>query len=231
MIPPLQAIRKILWGNVLINGKKVDVIQRDYPYDKTPCITIDDSGGSQMLRRYVLIEEYPLSPNHPQYVHDNPFKKFPQQVLREYFNTTININVWADTGDERENINNEVMKLFHEAQTDHYRYCKNFIDGECASLGGVCYATNSKFDKRGVKQQCPQPLLYKYSNVFTTYNLERDTFYIDAPFSLNDTSKDEMIYRSVFKLHTSYYIDHIIGGIVPRSVCVDTDEQVSYFIS
>ena len=91
MIPPLQAVRRILWGNVELEGKKIPVIKRTYPYDKTPCITIDDSGGSTFIKRLITNEEYPLPSNHPQYNPETPFKKQKQQVLREYFQTTLNI--------------------------------------------------------------------------------------------------------------------------------------------
>ena len=232
MIPPLKAVRRILWGNITINDRVVPVIQRDYPYDKSPCITIDDSGGSRFLQRHILTEEYPLPREHPQFNESKPFKKFPQQVLREFYETTLNINVWSDTGDEREEINKQLLRLFYEAQSDHCRFCNNYVDGECGSLGGVCLGMNTANDKRGVKHQCPNPDLYKYQNIFTTYNLERDTFHLDQPFSLNDTSKEAMIYRSVFKLHTSYFTDHIIGGMVSDNIVLDIEnEPVSYFVN
>ncbi len=212
MIPPLESIRKILTGNVELNGKKIPIIQKNVPYDKTPCITVDDSGGSRFLQRHITKEYYPLKSNHPQYDYDNPFLKHPQQVLREKYDTTISINIWADTGKDLENLNNQVMDLFYKAQTDHYLFCDNYQDGNCAYMDNTCYAQHF-LNNRSVKGQCPKPQIYGYKNIFTRYNLIRASFHVDQPFTLNDTSKDQMVHRSVIRLHTGYYTDYIIGGL------------------
>ena len=212
MIPPLQAIRRVLWGNVSLNGKLVPVIKRRFPYDKTPCITIDDSGGSEWINRDIITEKKCLDNTHPQYDSKHPFKKYPQQVLREYHQTTIPINIWSDTVDEQEALNNIVMDLFRKAQSDHYMFCDNYHDGTCAFMDNTCYAKHFLKDKRGVKKQCPNPLVYGYKNIFTKYNLYRNSFMVEEPFNLDDKTKDGIIYRSVARLHTGYWTDHVIGG-------------------
>lgn len=215
MIPPLKAIRRVLWGNVVLNGKKIPVVKQGYPYDKSPCITIDDSGGSVFRKRHIINVKYPLSKDHPQFDNQNPFKKVPQQVLREYFETTLNIHVWANTEDEREKLNNIILQLFHEAQSDNYKYCNNYHNGDCAFMDNSCYAEHfDKINARLSKHQCPNPAVYGYMNIFTTYNLIRSSFYLEQPYSLNDYSKDNTMLRSILKLHTGYYTDHIIGGII-----------------
>lgn len=230
MIPPLKAIRRILWGNIKLNGRTVPVIQRSYPMDMTPCVTIDDSGGSRFLQRHILNEDYPLEPSHPQFDEHNPYELYPQQVLREKYETSIKINTWCDSGDERENLNNIILRLFLEAQSDHYQFCNNYHDGDCTSLGCQCYGEYFNTDKRGVKHQCPNPELYKYKNIFSTYNLERDTFHLDQPYTLEDRVKEDDVYRSVLTLHTAYYTDHIIGGLVSNKMTVDNDSLPSYFV-
>ena len=212
MIPPVQAIRRILWGNVRLDNKLIPVIKRSYPYDKTPCVTVDDSGSSSLVERHILSVDYPLDNTHPQFNPQDPFHKYPQEVLREYYNTTININIWSDSIDEQEKLNNIVQDLFYKVQSDHFMFCEHYYDGECTSMGCGCYGELSQYDKRGVKKQCPKPLVYGYSNIFNTYNLIRASFHLDPPFNLDDTNRDEIVYRSVLKLSTAYYIDHIIGG-------------------
>ena len=213
MIPPIKAIRRILWGNITLNNRTVPVIQRYYPYDKTPCVTVDDSGGSSLIERHIITEEYPLSNDNPLFNPENPFEKHPQQVLREYYNTTININVWSDSGNEQEQLNNIIQNIFYEVQSDNYKYCGNYHDGDCSYMDNTCYAKHFTEDMRGSKHQCPNPLVYGYSNIFKDYNLIRSSFHVDPPFTLDDTDRDDIIYRSVFRLSTGYYIDHIIGGI------------------
>ena len=214
MIPPIKAIKRVLWGNIVLDGNKIPVIKRSYPYDKTPCVTIDDSGGSAFKDRQILNVPCYVNKEHPQYDVQNPFKKIPQQVLREYYETTININVWANSEDEREQLNNIILKLFYDAQSDNYMFCNNYHDGDCSYMDNTCYAVHFNGTGRSAKQRCPNPLVYGYENIFMTYNLIRASFHLDQPFSLDDMNKDNVILRSVLKLHTGYYVDHIIGGIV-----------------
>lgn len=217
MIPPVKAIRRVLWGNVEYDGHKIPVIKRSYPYDKTPCITIDDSGSSTFINRQILTEDYPADNGHPDFDQNNPFKLLPQQVLREIHQTTVNINIWSDSASEQEDLNNIVMKLFHEAQSDHYKFCDQYHDGNCSYMDNTCYAEHF-LNNRSVKHQCPKPTVYGYKNIFTTYNLYRDSFMVEQPFNLDDRSKDEIVYRSVIRLHTGYYVDHIIGGLTNHNV-------------
>ena len=221
MIPPVQAIKRVLWGNVTLNGKKIPVIKRSYPYDKTPCITIDDSASSTFIDRQIINEEYPLHKNHPQFDPFHPFKKHPQQVLRETHQITININIWSDTVNEQEELNNTVLELFHQAQSDHYQFCDQYNNGDCNYMDNTCYAKHFNDGIRTSKSQCPNPLVYGYKNIFTKYNLFRDSFLVEQPFNLDDTSKDEIVYRSVIRLHTGYYTDHIIGGVISKTINYD----------
>jgi len=224
MIPPLQAIRRVLWGNIVLDGKKIPVVKQGYPYDKSPCVTIDDSGGSVFIERDILNVKYPLPHDHPQFDSQDPFKKMPQQVLREYFETTINIHVWSNTEDEREKLNNIILKLFHDAQSDHYMFCNNYRDGTCAYMDTTCYGEHfSMINSKLIKHQCPKPSVYGYENIFTTYNLIRASFYLNQPYNLNDYSKDNTMLRSVLKLHTGYYTDHIIGGITSNTITLKED--------
>lgn len=220
MIPPIKAVRRVLWGNVVLDGNMVPVVKRSYPYDKTPCITIDDSGGSAFLDREILNVKYALSREHPQFDERNPFKKFPQQVLRENYETTLNINIWCNTEDEREKLNNIVLELFYQAQSDHYRFCNSYHDGDCAYMDNTCYGKHFNGENllRQSKNQCPNPLVYGYENIFTTYNLYRSSFHLDQPFSLDDRGKDGILLRSVLKLHTGYYVDYIIGGVISEDM-------------
>ena len=222
MIPPIQCIKKVLWGNVrLSNGTLVPVIKRSYPYDKTPCITIDDSGSSSFQDRHILNVPYPVDKTHPQFDKDEPFKKVPQQVMREYYSTSININTWSDSISEQEELNNIISDLFYKAQSDHYMFCKYYDNHECTNMGCACYGEYFPHDKRGVKHQCPNPSVYGYSNIFTTYHLTRSTFHLDPAFNLEDDNVDEIVYHSVLRLTTEYYIDHIIGGLEMNTVDVE----------
>jgi hypothetical protein len=224
MISPVKAVRRVLWGNVDLDGELVPVIKRSYPYDRTPCITVDDSGASTFINRHIITEKYPLQKGHPLYDPEDPFKKEYQQVLREIWQVSLNINVWTDTITEQDTLNDKIIKLFHLAQSDHYLFCDQYHDGNCSYMDNTCYAQHFQESTRGIKCQCPNPSVYGYKNIFTTYNLYRDSFHVDQPFNLDDTSKDNIIYRSVIKLHTAYYTDHIIGGLTQNKVIFKKEE-------
>ena len=222
MIPLVDAIRRVLWGNVTLNNQKIPVVKRSYPYDKTPCVTIDDSAGSQFIHRDILNIDYPLDEHHPQYVKG---KTIPQQVIRETHQCTINVNIWSDTIDQQEELNNTVLRLFHEAQSDHYRYCDNYHKGQCTHLQDNCLGEHNHIllNNRSVKFQCPTPYELGYKNIFTTYNLIRASFMVEQPFNLDDKSKDSILYRSVIKVHSGYYTDHIIGGYIDTQVSLEKE--------
>lgn len=222
MIPLVKAIRRILFDNVFYKGEIVPVKKRTYPYDTTPCITIDDSGGSAFMERHIDNDYYPVSNTHPLYDEEDPFRKFPQQVLREVHQGSVNVNVWCDDEFMREDLIKQVEKLFKQAQSDYYIFCDNYREGECAGCNGPCIVDLTVPEKRMVKGQCPNPELYHYKNVFTTYNLIRASFIVNQPFSLDDLSKTEPVLRSIFKVTSGYYVDHVIGGLVSQSLGSDT---------
>ena len=168
MIPLVKAIRRVLFDKVTLDGEIVPVIKRSYPYDKTPCITIDDSGGSAFMQRHILNVDYPVDNTHPQFDVEDPFKKIPQHVLREIYQGSVTVNVWCDDEFQREELIRQVELLFHQAQSDYYIFCNNYREGDCAGCNGPCMVPLSRTDKRGVKGQCPNPLLYGYENIFTT---------------------------------------------------------------
>ena len=226
MILPVKAIRRVLFDNVYYNDEIVPVIKRTYPYDKTPCITIDDSGGSAFMERYITNEYYPLPTSHPQFDPEEPFRKVSQQVLRELHQATISINVWCDDEFMREDLIKQVDLLFHQAQSDYYKFCTNYCDGECAHTQGPCIVPLSQDHQRSVKGQCPKPELYNYENIFTAYNLDRASFIVEQPFSLDDLSRTEPVLRSVFRVRTAYYTDHIIGGHITERMVLDNDTVI-----
>ena len=197
MNKPIQLIVEVLHGNVLINDSPVKLVKQASPIDQTPCITIDDSGGAVVLQKHIT---------------NKLVNGEPVQVLRERKNTTIQIQVWCDTEKERETITNQITQLFNRVQTDHYMYCQQYNNGECETLEKECQARNNTTNKRGAKQQCPYPTKYQYSNLFSKYDIIRNTFNLEPPFTLDDTTTKQPVLRSIYKLTMTYHTDYIIGG-------------------
>lgn len=213
MIKPLRFILEVLRNNILIDNTIIPVVKRPYPLDKTPCITLDDSGGSSILSKDLINQQLPLPATHPQYNPLDPQKLFAQEVIQTKYNTTININVWCDTENEREQINNQIIRLFNLAFSDYYKYCANYDNGECLTLDNPCETINN-VGAYGVKGQCPHKKENEYKNIFSKYDLDKYSFVLDEPFSLDDLSTRPKTCRSIFKLRISYYTNHIVGGTI-----------------
>ena len=52
---PIRMLLKVLYNNVLLeDGTVVKIVKRDYPYDHTPCLTIDNSGGTSTIQKNII---------------------------------------------------------------------------------------------------------------------------------------------------------------------------------
>lgn len=185
MIKPISLIVDVLRNNVSVSGKPVKLVKQASPVDQTPCMSIDDSGGAVVLQKHIT-NRY----------HDGA------SVLRERKNATLQINVWCNSERERESITTQVQTLFYMMQSDHYKFCQNTS----------CDCVIPASDKRGSKNQCPKPDELGYKNLFTKYDIIRNTFNVEPPFSLDDRTLQQPVLRSIFKVSMTYYTDYIIGG-------------------
>lgn len=222
MIKPIRALLKILQGNVILDdGTIVRVIKRDYPLDKTPCITIDNSGGTAIINKHIINKDCLIPSEHPQYDIENPNKKISQQVMREQRTIDLGLHVWCDDENQREELTRKISLLFYQVQSDHYRFCANYDNGNCSFLEESCKV--DQHSARGLKYQCPKPYDYNYQNIFTTFDIIRATFDVAPPYILDDTSTNPPTLRSIFRVSFSYYDYYNIGGAVSENLIVNDD--------
>lgn len=222
----IYAILKVLQGNIqLTDGTDVRLIQSPPVTDHTPCITIDDSSNTRNLGKYFTNKDMPLPVNHPQYNQEEPDKLWSQQVIAEKRGIDIDINIWCNTEDEREEIINQVRTLFYLAQSDNYRFCQQYNKetGKCSTLDTTCPSCNTPTDKRGAKYQCINPEEYKYANIFTTYDIVRASFDVEPAYNLDEMDHENMILRSVIRVSCDYYDYHRIGGKISESISNQTE--------
>lgn len=218
MITPMQAILTILKDNIHIDdGDVVPVIKRNYPLDKTPCITIENTGGSTTRNKWRLNLPYKLDADHPQYDKDNPNAKYPQDVLKTEKSTIINIHIWSDNEIERESINNQISDCFLKVESDYCKYCSRYNDGICSTTSKKCEALNDEFS-RGIKMQCPNPRDLDYENIYTRYNLVREKCNLESPFDVDDLDTEPITLHSVFKFTCNFYEYHVIGGNISNKI-------------
>ena len=222
MIKPIRAIIRMLQGRVILeDSTDVRIVKRDYPIDKTPCITIDNSSGTAVIQKNITYKDFRIPEDHPQYDKDNPNKTISQQVIREERNITLDLNVWCDDEDERDEISEKIRQLLYQVQSDHYTFCKNYNNGNCTFLEGSCQVDNTTM--RGVKGQCPKPKDYHYENIFNTFDIIRATFDVAPPYIFDDLTTNPPTLRSIIRVSFSYYNYYNIGGAVSKTLNVNEE--------
>lgn len=220
MIKPLHALIYMLQGRVILeDNTDVRIIKREYPIDKTPCITIDDS--TEIIQRNITNKDYKLDTSHPQYDETNPDKKISQQVIREEKKATLDLNIWCDSEDDRDEITDKILALLYQVQSDYYQFCKQYDNGNCTTLDETCKVND--FTGRGVKHQCPHPTQYNYQNVFSAYDIIRSSFNVEPPYTLDELDTQPAILRSIIRVEFSYYDYYNIGGAVSPKLIVDEE--------
>jgi hypothetical protein len=222
MIKPLQAILHMLQGRVILaDNTDVRIVKREYPIDKTPCITMDNSAGTSVIQKHVIDKDCKLPSTHPQYDQQHPDKLVSQQVIREEHNITVDLNIWCDDEDSREEITDLISKLFYQVQSDYYQFCTNYNAGQCTYLETSCKVTDSTM--RGVKGQCPKPVDYHYENIFTRFDIIRNTFDVAPAFDLDDLTTNPPIRRSIIRVSFNYYDYYIIGGAISQNLTINEE--------
>lgn len=213
---------RVLYNNVFLEGSPVKIIKRDYPYDNTPCITIDNSSGTSIIQKNIINRDYIIPESHPQYDPDNPSEVISQQVLREERRISIDINVWVDTEDEREELNNQISNLFKQVQSDYYKFCNNYDNGNCNYLDTACKVLSIK-NGRSAKMQCPYPNDFHYQNIFKTFDIIRSTFDVAPSYDLDDKTVNPQVLRSITNVSFNYYDYYVIGGVISQNLHIDEE--------
>lgn len=129
----------------------------------------------------------------------------------------VNINVWANTEEERQRVCKEIMELYYMDQSFHYTTCVNYADGDCTSLDEPCKA-RSMLSERAVKGQCPEPELYGYHAWWYELNIHPGTIIISPPRDLDERDVQPVLYHSVLECECDYFDRHTLGGLTYNSV-------------
>lgn len=211
MIKPISALIHMLQGRVILkDNTDVRIIKREYPIDKTPCLTIDDSGGTALIQKKVIDKDCLVKG-----------EVISQQVIREQRSITLNLNVWCDSEDERDEITDKIGEVFYKVQSDYYEYCTQYDEGQCTALDAKCKVTTGTM--RGVKNQCPNPSEYGYQNLFNRFNIIRSSFDVEPPYTLDDLTTTPPIRRSIIKISFMYYDYYNIGGAITQNLTFDEE--------
>ena len=209
MIKPIQAILYILRGNVKLDDRTIPVIKRNYPLDKTPCINIDDSASVVTVNKRI---------------YNRTINGQKKEYLRTHRKTILNIHLWCDNEQDRENLSNQITDLFNKAYLDHHQFCLKYDKetGTCNTLNTQCPTlTNDTHLYKSIKNKCPKPSEYGYENIFTHYDLIKSAWDLQTPFSNDNTNTKPPTLHNIFRLNAEYYDYVEIGGINSKDLKIN----------
>lgn len=195
-------------------GQRVRVIPKYLPEGKTPSITIFNMGGYQIEGSEKLLNiKAPLNEKHPLYDSSQPDKLYPQQFRRSRNGTTIQVNVWATTEQDRYHINEQIKELIWMLKSDHYLLCPFYNKDThlCSNLETNCPVTTIN-NYHTAKGQCPKPKEYNYRSLFTEYDIIRGTFRDSPEFNQDEPNQNQPLLRTIHEFDLEYYMYYNLEG-------------------
>lgn len=196
---------KILREKIYVHDKLIPVVIKDYPLDKTPCITISgfnrDRGQHRRQQVDVLSK---LDENHPLYDPKYPERRYPHSAEYNVKSYEITIHIWCDTEDERELIENQIYDCLFYCMNLHYAFCVRFDSKTkcCETSGEICEAITDK-GYHGLRGVCPNihnhPL-----NIMSKNGIIKNSVHINPSYEDDSKDKREPLKHSVIEVNLDY---------------------------
>lgn len=212
-----EALYTLLNGKISVNGIDVPVLTRYQPLDEKPCITITQTANSDKGQPYMGDYQLPLPSTHPQYDSSKPDKLYPQQVRRDTYESSLQVNVWCDSEEERDSIVKQIHLEFQHLLNDYYTQCCNYSDGECITINEAC-PINTVINRHTVKGQCPNPTEYKYLGVLQKYYIHPVTVNVSQGFNQDEIDNTPPLLRTIIQVTMTYYTYHYLGGTISTDI-------------
>ena len=196
---------KILREKIYVDEKLIPVVIKDYPLDKTPCITISgynrDKGKHRRQQVRVLRT---LSEDHPLYDPKYPEKRYPHSAEYSIKSYEINIHVWCDTERERELIIDQIYDCLFYCMNFHYMFCERFDkkDKCCETTGQICEAITDK-GYHGLRGQCPNKH-NKPMNIMYKHGIIKNSVHISPHYEADILDKKAPLKHSVIEVPLDY---------------------------
>ena len=196
---------KILRGKIHLNDKPIPVVVKDYPYDKTPCVTISGLNRDRgKHRRQQVNIKRPLSEDHPLYDPKYPEKRYPHSAEYSVKSYEVDIHVWCDTEEQRELIVDQIYDCLFYCMNLHYAFCMRFNhkDGTCDTTGDICEAITDK-GYHGLRGVCPNKN-NKPLNIMKKYGIIKNSVHISPHYEADFNDKKAPLKHSVIEVNLDY---------------------------
>ena len=196
---------KILRDKIQVDDKIIPVVIKDYPYDNTPCITINgfnrDRGKHRRQQVNVLSR---LSDNHPLYDPKYPERRFPHSAEFSIKNYEIWINVWCNTERERELIVDQIYDCLFYCMNLHYMYCVRFDPKSrcCETSGEICEAITDN-GYHGLRGVCPNHHNHPL-NIMSQNGIIKNSVHISPNYEDDSPDKREPLKHSIIEVSLDY---------------------------
>ena len=199
-----EAFVELLTNKIELDDGYVPVIIRYKPIDRTPCITIQKASENQ-LNRIHLFEPY--------------------ETTRYHLSNTLWIDVWADNEEQRHYLIREVYRVIYEAINNHYRHCKQYDNGTCATTGEPC-SISVVPDPKEFKSQCLTPSENDYVSFFRRNNILKWTFKTIGELRLDELELNTPLLRTQIQLGFERMKYYDVGGHLADELEMDFNEDV-----
>lgn len=178
MNPFEQYLVELLQGYVTLGGSSVEVRREFLPRGHIPCITLDIESDKNPTYRRSYIDG-------------------TDTLLFDHI-CDINIHTWCNRETERESINQQVRDCYIKYLNHHYRYCSNYIDGNCTYLKAACEGITA------YKNKCPDPDTYMYECLSDKHGIMWGTVNIESPIFSDELSENPPILHSIIRATARY---------------------------
>ena len=213
----------LLQNKITYNNQVVPVIIKDFPYDKTPCITLTGTNRDKGKHRIQHItRQLPLSSTDPLYDPTSPDKKYPTLVEYTVKSYDISINIWCNNETERELITNQVKDCLFYCMNHHRDYCIRYNTQThiCSTTNQTC-ASHNDTGFKGLRCQCPDPLEYDYCNLLTANFIRRNSIVIDPDYEQDEYDRREPLKRTIINISLDYEEQKVIPSYPTISFTYD----------
>lgn len=196
---------KILREKIYVDDKLIPVVIKDYPMDKTPCITISgfnrDKGKHRRQQVNVLS---PLSEDHALYDPKYPERRFPHSAEFSIKSYEIAIHVWCNTERERELIVDQIYDCLFYCMNLHYMFCVRFDPKTklCETNNEICEAITDK-GYHGLRGQCPHHHNHPL-NIMSQNGIIKNSVHISPHYEDDSRDKREPLKHSVIEVNLDY---------------------------
>lgn len=179
-----QYLVELLQGNITYDNNNIEVRKQFSNEPSLPIITLDISPGITTQYMYRGFDT--------------------KERLKYYRHANININIWCNTEDERESINNQILELYYKERNNHYMFCTQNTNNICGYDNNTCHTINNNTNYQAVKYRCPDAETYGYESLATKYGLVHDTVLFELPFDMDETDKHPPLLRSIIRASSDY---------------------------